>query len=329
MPVYNSGQYLKTAVESILNQSLKEIELILVDDGSTDGSSERCDEYANKDNRVVVIHQKNGGICAARNAALKIARGEYIAFSDHDDEYLPGLLEDNYQICKEDDLDFIKFCKRTVFYENGKITKQYDNHVNKKIYERKDVIPNIVWLAEHRFVSCVWDAMFNRTFLEKNHICFDTFFKMGGEDYAFIYTCMKYVNRFGTNDKVYYEHRIRSNYSTSSKYNPNCMDVARRIPMNMIELLKAYNLTPFDIKDDYAYFYTMFYLTSQLQNIMKVFPKKEWTSEAKKLKGESFYYNFIPIAHFSLKRNKKYFVLHYLFRIGLYQLIFFLYGKMK
>lgn len=140
---------------------------------------------------------------------------------------------------------------------------------------------------------------------------------------------MKYVNRFGTNDKVYYEHRIRSNYSTSSKYNPNCMDVARRIPMNMIELLKAYNLTPFDIKDDYAYFYTMFYLTSQLQNIMKVFPKKEWTSEAKKLKGESFYYNFIPIAHFSLKRNKKYFVLHYLFRIGLYQLIFFLYGKMK
>ena len=59
MPVYNSGEYLKTAVESILNQSLKEIELILVDDGSTDGSSERCDEYAAKDSRVVVIHQKN------------------------------------------------------------------------------------------------------------------------------------------------------------------------------------------------------------------------------------------------------------------------------
>ena len=96
MPVYNSGEYLKTAVESILNQSLKEIELILVDDGSTDGSSERCDEYAAKDSRVVVIHQKNGGICNARNVALKIARGEYIGFSDHDDEYLPGLLENAY-----------------------------------------------------------------------------------------------------------------------------------------------------------------------------------------------------------------------------------------
>lgn len=78
MPVYNSGEYLKTAVYSILSQSLKEIELILVDDGSTDGSSERCDEYAAKDSRVVVIHQKNGGICNARNAALKIARGNIL-----------------------------------------------------------------------------------------------------------------------------------------------------------------------------------------------------------------------------------------------------------
>lgn len=74
MPVYNSGKYLNTAVDSILNQSFKDIELILVDDGSTDGSSEHCDEYAWKDSRVKVIHQKNGGICNARNAALKIAK---------------------------------------------------------------------------------------------------------------------------------------------------------------------------------------------------------------------------------------------------------------
>ena len=62
MPVYNSGSFLSTAVDSILRQSLKELELILVDDGSTDGSSERCDNYAHKDARVKVIHQKNGGI---------------------------------------------------------------------------------------------------------------------------------------------------------------------------------------------------------------------------------------------------------------------------
>lgn len=83
-------------MDSILSQSLKDIELILVDDGSTDGSSEKCDEYAKQDCRVVVIHQKNGGICNARNAALKIARGEYIGFSDHDDEFIQGCHEAAY-----------------------------------------------------------------------------------------------------------------------------------------------------------------------------------------------------------------------------------------
>ena len=63
MPVYNSGVYLETAVNSILDQDVQDMELILVDDGSTDGSSEKCDKYAEKDNRVIVIHQKNGGIC--------------------------------------------------------------------------------------------------------------------------------------------------------------------------------------------------------------------------------------------------------------------------
>ena len=112
MPVYNSGEYLQTAVDSILSQSLKDIELILVDDGSTDGSSEKCDEYAKKDKRVVVIHQRNGGICNARNAALKIARGEYIGFSDHDDEYVPGYLEHAYREAMEHDADLVKVGKR-------------------------------------------------------------------------------------------------------------------------------------------------------------------------------------------------------------------------
>ena len=127
MPVYNSGEYLQTAVDSILSQSLKDIELILVDDGSTDGSSEKCDEYAKKDKRVVVIHQKNGGICNARNAALNIARGEYIGFSDHDDEYLPGLLEDNYKLCITQNLDFVKFCKKWDIVEDGKVIERHSN----------------------------------------------------------------------------------------------------------------------------------------------------------------------------------------------------------
>lgn len=329
MPVYNSGEYLKTAVESILSQSLKEFELILVDDGSTDGSSDQCDEYARKDERVVVIHQKNGGICAARNAALKVARGEYIAFSDHDDEYLPGLLEDNYNMCIEYQLDFVKFCKITIELLDNKVIKRENNYVEQRVYERKDVIANIVRLTERRLGSCVWDTMFYHKFLKEHQILFDPYFKMGGEDYAFIYQCMQHVTRFGTNDKVYYVHNIRKNYSTSSKFNPQCMEVQRRMPQNMINLLNAYSLDPYDIKDDYAFFYTMFYLTSQLQNIMKVYPKSEWNKQAALLKKEPFFYDFINYAHFSFRRNKKYNILHYLFRFNLYCVIFFIYKYLK
>ena len=82
VPVYNVTNYISRCVESVLCQSMQDFELILVDDGSTDGSGEICDSYANKDDRICVIHQENQGLSAARNRGLKEAKGEYIAFID-------------------------------------------------------------------------------------------------------------------------------------------------------------------------------------------------------------------------------------------------------
>lgn len=85
MPVYNSEQYLENAIESVLKQSYRNIELLIIDDGSTDASAKICDDYSNKDSRVVVKHKKNGGQASARNIALELAQGEYIGFVDADD----------------------------------------------------------------------------------------------------------------------------------------------------------------------------------------------------------------------------------------------------
>ena len=85
IPVYNVETYLRQCLDSVLAQTLKDIEVIVVDDGSTDNSPAICDEYAARDTRVKVIHQSNAGRSAARNAALRIARGEYIGFVDSDD----------------------------------------------------------------------------------------------------------------------------------------------------------------------------------------------------------------------------------------------------
>ena len=102
VPLYKSEEYVKKLIDSILKQSYKNIELILVDDGSPDNVGKICDKYASLDERVKVIHQKNGGTCEARNYGLKEVTGEYLTFADGDDwleldyiEYLVNILESN------------------------------------------------------------------------------------------------------------------------------------------------------------------------------------------------------------------------------------------
>ena len=85
VPVYQAEKYISKCIESIVNQTYKNLEIILVDDGSTDRSGEICDEYGKKDNRIVVVHNKNKGVSVARNCGLDIATGDYITFVDSDD----------------------------------------------------------------------------------------------------------------------------------------------------------------------------------------------------------------------------------------------------
>lgn len=93
VPAYNTGKYIDLCIKSILNQTFTDFEVIIVDDGSTDDTSAICDKYAAEDPRIRVIHQKNGGVSAARNKGLDEARGEFVSFCDSDDYYHPQLLE--------------------------------------------------------------------------------------------------------------------------------------------------------------------------------------------------------------------------------------------
>lgn len=89
VPVYNTGAYLSPCLESLIAQTHRDLEIILVDDGSTDGSGAICDDFARRDERIKVIHQKNSGVSAARNAGLENASGTYLTFVDADDALLP------------------------------------------------------------------------------------------------------------------------------------------------------------------------------------------------------------------------------------------------
>lgn len=120
VPIYNTGKYLHRCLESILAQTYKKLEIILVDDGSTDNSGKICNYYAQKDERIKVIHKKNGGQSSARNAGLDIASGDYISFVDSDD----WIVEDIYEYC----IDLIKTMNCDVvdfkcMFTNGEVIK--------------------------------------------------------------------------------------------------------------------------------------------------------------------------------------------------------------
>ena len=110
VPIYNVEKQLSTCIESILNQTFMNFELILVDDGSPDKCGEICDEYEKKDKRIKVIHKKNGGLSDARNAGLNIATGKYIGFVDSDDIIHPQMYEKLYNCINKYNSDIIQ-CK--------------------------------------------------------------------------------------------------------------------------------------------------------------------------------------------------------------------------
>lgn len=257
MPVYNSGKYLKTAVDSILNQSLKEIELILVDDGSTDGSSEKCDEYAAKDSRVVVIHEKNGGICAARNAALAIARGEYIGFSDHDDETVQGAYEKAYTFAKEHDLDMVKYGHSEIMTRGSEVLKDRVFKFEKTIYSGDESGVHYLQMLKDMAMDCVWDGLFRKSFLDKNDLKLDTKFKAGGEDIDFCGRIIGCKPKLGLMPDIFYHHFIRVGFSTSSKFNPLNVQLAKTFPKRLNSYLSSYNEEDIYRKYPVLYAYTV------------------------------------------------------------------------
>lgn len=131
VPVYNVADYLKNCIDSIINQTFEDIEIILVDDGSTDSSGLICDEYKNKDKRIIVIHKENGGLSDARNVGINKAQGEFITFIDSDDSIREDMLENLYYGCLEGDSD-MSICG----YQK---VDEYGNEIEEPLKENKGV----------------------------------------------------------------------------------------------------------------------------------------------------------------------------------------------
>ena len=137
VPVYNVEAYVAKCIESIQNQSYQHLEIILVDDGSTDDSGDICDQYAAYDDRIKVIHQENGGLSAARNTGIEAANGDYIGFVDSDDYIGLTVYEDMLHLLKENNLDIIEF---TAFRDKNGTIIEGCNDGKLEIFDKDDAL---------------------------------------------------------------------------------------------------------------------------------------------------------------------------------------------
>ena len=234
MPVYNAYLYVAKAIESVLQQTYQDFELILVDDGATDGSGEICEKYAAQDDRIVLIHEENGGICKARNAGLKHAQGTYIAFCDHDDLYMPQYLEKAVSSAIKENADLVKFAYRSEYSNDGQVTNVFEDPVPDAKLSVADVLQQPYELFDLTR-RVLWNGLYKRDVIVNNRLQFDESILAGMEDFLFNIEYLSHIS-----DVVYipdklFVHYCRSGQCTSSKYSENRMRNIVRVKHEELE----------------------------------------------------------------------------------------------
>lgn len=232
VPVYNVEQYLKKCFASIKEQTYKNIEIILVDDGSKDCSGQICDELAATDDRVVVVHKKNGGLSSARNEGIKIAKGEYIGFIDSDDWIDPKMYEVLYlNIVKDNTL--ISCCGRIDVNEETKIETIGLCPVKEEIINSEECLRRI--LKWDNIDSSAVDKLFHRSIFEKFK------FPIGviSEDVAIMYQIISWSKQISLVPIPMYYYNHRKNSITTSEFNEKKLDVLKH-SCDILKFIKEY-----------------------------------------------------------------------------------------
>lgn len=165
VPVYKVEEYLDRCISSIINQTFKDFELILVDDGSPDNCPQMCEEWKKKDDRVLVIHQENQGLSAARNSGIKIAKGEYLTFVDSDDWISATMLEDLYRLSIKYKAD-ISVCN---FVRTDCQLKIEKNNIEEKIYNQEEFMKVILKVNSNRTIHYAWAKLYHREVIDVDH----------------------------------------------------------------------------------------------------------------------------------------------------------------
>ncbi|MGN0530905.1 MAG: glycosyltransferase family 2 protein [Eubacterium sp.] len=216
IPVYNVEKYLRQNLESVANQTLKDIEIICVDDGSTDSSFEIVKEFAEKDSRFIAVSQENGGAGAARNNGLRRAKGKYLSFLDSDDFFDEKMLEEAYNKAEATQADFVVF-QSDQYYEETKEFKdvswtlRYAEIPPYEPFGRRSMTDNVFKV----FVGWAWDKLYNREFVLKNNLWFQE--QRTSNDMLFVFSAVAIAKKIACVEKgKVLAHQRRNNKDSLS-----------------------------------------------------------------------------------------------------------------
>lgn len=213
IPVYNVEKYLQQCVDSVLKQTFQDFEMILVDDGSNDESPEICDEYAEKDSRIRVIHKPNGGQSTARNAGYRVAKGDYIAFLDSDDFYIHDhVLSQIAEKCASSP-DIVVFKYKKYFDTTEEYGSCSYSFADIKQESYSDAIRRLV--KKDAFFCSAWSKVVKRSIMENNQILFDEHSRC--EDMDWYFNVVTHSHSMELVDDVMVGYRQRDNSVTSTK----------------------------------------------------------------------------------------------------------------
>lgn len=314
VPVYNVESYIRDCLESIVKQTLTNIEIIIVNDGSTDNSIANIQDMIDLNKNIKLINKLNGGLSSARNEGLKFARGEYIAFIDSDDYIDSDYLEKLYNEAKYYDLDIACGGNSKVYSNHNVVTMNRDI----SLYEMGVVSGEDFFIKQwlvNDFRGEVWDDLYKRSFLLENNLMF-----INGllyEDNEFTPKVLKYATRVKLVNTYGYYYRQRDGSIMHSKKGSKELEDMQFILNEHLKLLNQSNKA--DLKSSYSklitvglYAYINSIMISNVQNKIKYFHSKQI-----KLLINSIKYN----KDISLKQKLNFMLLKYLPRIYYFRLI--------
>jgi len=240
VPIYNVEKYLSKCIDSILNQTYKNLEIILVDDGSPDNCPAICDEYAEKDSRIIVVHKENGGLSDARNEGLKIAKGEYFYFVDSDDLLPVKSIETVYSLATDNNAQMV-IAGFERFYDDGEVFFSTDSEGEYiKIMNRQEVMKDF-----YRDGCQAWAVLYHRSVHK------DIYFPKGeiNEDEAIVFFLFERCDTAVVTNKVVYTYRCRPDSITTTSFSSKKLIWQEHCRKNLEFIREKYpELEPYALK---------------------------------------------------------------------------------